>query len=102
MSRDMILTNCIQAFYNEVQQWAVLSREPADVGQDNAEWEQDIADELDDVQEQADEEFQKKMEKYEQDLKLWKEQKQRKVGLKHLLQHCSYIYRILRNSGVHF
>jgi len=60
----------------------VLSREPSDTCEDNAEWEQDITDELEEMQEQADEEYQKKMEKYEQDVKLWKEQKQRKVGLR--------------------
>jgi len=62
----------------------VLSREPSDKTHDNAEWEADIADELDDMQEQADEEFLKKMEKYQQELKLWKEQKLRKVSLGHL------------------
>ena len=55
-------------------------REPSDIEQDKAEWEQDISDELTEVQEQADEEYLKKVEKYEQDTKLWKEQKQRKVG----------------------
>ena len=60
----------------------MLSREPSDTCEDNAEWEQDITDELEEMQEQADEEYQKKMEKYEQDVKLWKEQKQRKVGLR--------------------
>jgi len=57
----------------------VSIRESSDLEQDKAEWEQDISDELEEMQEQADEEYQKKMEKYTQDLKLWKEQKQRKV-----------------------
>jgi len=59
----------------------VATREPSDIEQDNLDWEQDICDELEEMQEQADEEYQKKMEEYEKDMKLWKEQKQRKVGL---------------------
>jgi len=49
--------------------------------EDKAEWEQDICDELEEMQEQADEEYQKTLEKYEQEMKLWKEQKQQKVGI---------------------
>jgi len=58
----------------------MMIREPSDKKLDKAEWEQDIADELEEMQEQADSEYQKKMEKYETDMKLWREQKQRKVG----------------------
>ena len=58
-----------------------MTREPSDMEEDKAEWEQDICDELEEMQEQADEEYQKTLEKYEQEMKLWKEQKQQKVGI---------------------
>jgi len=64
-----------------------MNREPSDIEHDKLEWEQDICDELEEMQEQADEEYQKKLEKYEQDLKLWKEQKLRKVCLNMCKKH---------------
>jgi len=71
-----------------------MNREPSDIEHDKLEWEQDICDELEEMQEQADEEYQKKLEKYEQDLKLWKEQKLRKV----CLNMCKNIYRTCQKS----
>jgi len=58
-----------------------MSREPADVEEDRAEWEQDIGDELEEMRGQADEDYQRKMERYEEDMRLWREQKLEKVSL---------------------
>lgn len=68
----------------------MVTREPADIEEDRAEWEQDICDELEEMQEQAAEEYQKKLEKYDQDLKLWKEQKLQKVvwACSHIMMFC--------------
>lgn len=71
------------------------TRESSDVEQDKAEWEHDICEELEEMQEQADEEYQKKMETYTQELKLWKEQKQRKVCIGICEMYISLIIPIL-------
>ena len=57
----------------------LLFREPAERERDEEEWEQDICDELAEMQEAAELEYAKQMENYCKELKLWKEQKLRKV-----------------------
>ena len=57
-----------------------VPREPADAVLDQQDWNEDVADELNEMREAAEEEFQKRMEEYSTMMRLWNEQKKRKVN----------------------